>query len=300
MNEIDLGTIGIALITRYPKWYDGKLRSIRDTDKVRGDLALQFIREATKRGCSLVVVEGESSLHFYEALKTFENDHVHIVKRQVKKRSPSKRLAIKKLMEDKHIKAIIPTEAEKFSLITDCLSALVAPVLSNNADIVIPKREENLFKLTYSGYMYVSELEGNRLYNELLKTNGLLPKTIEDLDMFFGPRVIKNEKKIVNLFLKRYSFQIGETEFPREYFDPEQLSGTTFFPIVQALKNKLRVTSIEVPFRYPKLQKENEETGVIELFIEKRRAQRLGLLVELMHFVSFLEREKTSGIKLLV
>lgn len=32
--------LAIAATTSYPKWYRGKLRSIKHTDKVRGDLAL--------------------------------------------------------------------------------------------------------------------------------------------------------------------------------------------------------------------------------------------------------------------
>ena len=54
---------------------------------------------------------------------------------------------------------------------------------------------------------------------------------------------------------------------------------------------------LALPFVYPKIQKENEEKGARELFLEKRRSQRLGLLVELLHFISYLEKNKGSGLK---
>ena len=63
------------------------------------------------------------------------------------------------------------------------------------------------------------------------------------------------------------------------------------------IKKKFRVESVEFSFRYPALQKDNEETGQKELFIEKRRAQRLSLLVDLMHFLSYFEGKKNSYLK---
>ena len=45
-----------------------------------------------------------------------------------------------------------------------------------------------------------------------------------------------------------------------------------------------------MPFKYPDLQKQNEEKGSRELFLEKRKAQRISLIVELLHFVAYLEK----------
>lgn len=61
----------------------------------------------------------------------------------------------------------------------------------------------------------------------------------------------------------------------------------------------MTVKSVEVPFSYPVLQKENETNGDRELFLEKRKAQKLALLVELMHFISYLEKNPNSGVKLI-
>ena len=86
---------------------------------------------------------------------------------------------------------------------------MVKTILNNQADIVIPKREENFFKKTYSDYQYQSEIEGNKLYNEILRTNGLF-KDNDDLDLFFGPRVFLNHPKIVSLFTKKFHLKINK------------------------------------------------------------------------------------------
>ena len=65
--------IAIAASTYYPKWYKGKLRSIKHIDKVRGDLAIEFFKEAKKRGYQIVVVDGKSSKTFRKEIKNVEN-----------------------------------------------------------------------------------------------------------------------------------------------------------------------------------------------------------------------------------
>ncbi|HSA84089.1 MAG TPA: hypothetical protein VLF20_04350, partial [Patescibacteria group bacterium] len=71
------------------------------------------------------------------------------------------------------------------------------------------------------------------------------------------------------------------------------------FPLVNAFKKKLRVAIVEVPFSYPRLQKENEEVGQRELFIAKRNLQRVSILIDLMHFLSFLKKNKNSRVRIL-
>jgi hypothetical protein len=66
------------------------------------------------------------------------------------------------------VKAIIITEAEKNSII-DYIPLLTKPILDGQADIIIPERDVNLFKKTYPKYQYQSEIEGNKLYNEIKK-----------------------------------------------------------------------------------------------------------------------------------
>jgi len=55
---------------------------------------------------------------------------------------------------------------------------------------------------------------------------------------------------------------------------------------------------VEVPFRYPHLQKENEDVGQREVFIQKRNMQRVSILIDLMHFLSYLEKRKSSKLRM--
>lgn len=63
--------IAFALITSYPKWYKGKLKNYSQTDKIRGDLALEFIQKATSMGFQLIVADGKSSRSFQKQLKVY-------------------------------------------------------------------------------------------------------------------------------------------------------------------------------------------------------------------------------------
>src|SRR3990167_5815098 len=286
--------IAVVLITRYPKWRAGK-GNINNTDKVRGDLALKTIEEALKLGCSVILADYGSSKPFKKELSSIQN--LIVTHRRSSKRSKGRRLAIKTAVKIPGIEAVVLTEAEKVSLITDCLNQVVAPIIQGKADIIIPKRNENLFKETYPFYMYEAEIEGNETFNEELKSHKLISPD-QSFDMFFGPRVFANNKKITSLFLKEYTFKVDHMAFPKWYFDAEDLSNTNFFPAVSALRKGYKVVSVEVPFKYPHSQKLNEEGKNKHRFEEKRKMQRISIKIELLHFVSYLENYKGVRVKL--
>lgn len=286
MKEVSLfdpKSVAVAATTYYPKWYRGRLKSVKHTDKVRGDLALEFVRTAKKLGYQIVVVNGKAPSTFYKELCNIGK--INILRRRGKKRSPAKRQAVKAASKLVGVKVIVLSEPEKVSFLTECMQYVINPILENRVDIILPKRNEELFKSTYPDYMYESEAEGNKLYNEILRTNGLINNNSSDYDMFFGPRVFKNDPKIVSLFMRRHNV------LSSEYFDVDEWSNALYFPVLLAFKKGLRVQSVTVPFLYPKLQKKNEEADAKEIFLEKRKAQRLGLLVELLRFISFIQKK---------
>lgn len=293
IRQFNPTSVAVATTTSYPKWYRGKLRSNKHTDKIRGDLALEMIRIATKKGYKVIIADWNSPRKLRKELSLISG--AVIIRRRSPRRSIAKRQALRMAAELPTTLVIILTEPEKVSLIEDCMDRMIMPILKGEADIVIPKRNDELFKKTYPDYQYLSEKEGNNIYNEELKSHKLI-KVGEDLDMFFGPRVFLNKRPILSLFLKRYEFNIKQMLFPKWYFDPEELSNTNFFPVVEALKKGFKVKTIEVPFKYPNLQRQNEENGLREIFFEKRKAQRIGLIIELLHFVAFLE--KYRGVRL--
>lgn len=292
---MDPKSVAIVISTFYPRWYYGSLRSIAHTDKIRGDLAIELIESAKKLGYQIVVVDGHSSKSFRHKLARIEE--VKVVIRRKIRRSPGKREGFKIASKIDGVKVIVLTDPEKVSFVHHCIPSSVAPILEGKADIIIPKREPRRFKSSYPSFQFDSETEGNQIYNEYLRVHGLRPSKSEDLDLLFGPRIFANDPKVLSLFMRKFSFAVGGITFPRNYFDPEELANAAFFPIILALKKKLRVESIEVPFTYPELQKENEEIGNSAVFLEKRRRQRLSLLVELMHFVSYLQNNPSSRVK---
>lgn len=294
MEDINPQEVAIVGTTYSPKWYSGRLKSIKHTDKIRGDVILESLEYATSRGYRVVVVDGGSSKTFASRIKKIPNIKLIQVKRH--KRSPNKRRAIFTASKIPDVKAIVLTEIEKKSLITDCLNQIVAPIINEGYDVVIPKREDGLFKDTYPLYMYESETEANVLYNEALRASGLLSVHDEDLDVFFGARVFKNDPKFLKSIFSRYSSNPFETLKQNDVFDIEEYSSAQFFPVVEALDKKKKVKSVTVPFRYPESQKINEEKGARESFILKRKFQRVTLLVELMHFLGFLNKKKTRKI----
>lgn len=294
-QSFDPKKIGFAIITSYPKWYRGKLRSIKHTDKVRGDLALEFVKKASGDGFPMVISDGKSAKTFVRDLQLISG--IILLRRKTKGSGEGKRAVINKVANIPGVEVIVLVEPEKITFLTQCLQQSVEPILQNKADIVIPKREDSLFKSTYPRYMYDSEVEGNGIYNEALRANNLLPKELNDMDTFFGPRVFKNTKELVALFKRKYHF--SGFSLLEKLYDPDKYSNIQFFPLLNAFKKKLKVVSVEVPFSYPRLQKENEEIGQRELFIAKRNLQRVSILIDLMHFLTFLQKNKNSRVRIL-
>lgn len=295
-TRTDCKQIALCGSTYYPQWYSGKIQSVAHTDKVRGDLVLEFAKEGVKNGCRVVLVDGGSCPQFLEELSNIKG--ATLIEELSPKRSPNRRLAISTSSQIPGVKVIILTEPEKVSLITDCLELLAKPILDGSAKIVVAKRNSELFKTTFPNYYFESETEANALYNEYLKSHGLL-KDRENLDIFFSPKALANEPAVLKVFMEKFQLELGGFVVPRDYFDPEEISDTVFFPVVLALKLGLKVVSVEIPFKYPPLQKENEEVGDREFFIAKRRAQRLGLLVDLSHLLGYLEKNPGSRLKVL-
>ncbi len=184
--------------TFYPKWYQGPLRSINHTDKIRGDLALELIHKAAKQGYAVVVIDGLSTKTFY---KTVKNIPGVILKRRISyKRSPARRLSCQVASKIPQVEVIFYTEPEKVDIAT-YLPQIIQPLLRYEADIVIPKRELTAFKSTYPGFQYLSEEEGNKLYNEYMHLHHG-QHIEENFDMFFGPRAFRNKPTILHYSTK--------------------------------------------------------------------------------------------------
>src|SRR5258708_7366050 len=235
------------------------------------------------------MVDGGSSEIFLKQFAKFS--YIIIDTMHIKKRSPKKQRAFVIASKLPGVKAIVSVEAEKVGFI-DSLPQLARPLVTNETDIVVPKREIELFKESYPDFQFISETQANKEYNATLIEHNLLPENHEDLDILFGPVAFRNSPEIVKLFLQRVKFRKYEDGiFPSVFHDPDQYSNAYFFPTIMALQKNMRVKSVSIPFRYPKIQRENEEQGNKEEFIEKRKLQSEGILSNLHDFLRFKLKE---------
>ena len=281
----------ITTSTLYRNWYPGELRGISDTDKVRGDLALETVISAVNSGFRLVVADRESPIEFSQALET---TGALVMRGEGIKRSPSRRQVFRQALSLPQSDAIFWTEPEKMDIIKS-VTELARPIVTGEADLVIPARNPEMFRKFYPSYMYESEIVANRLFNRFLRKFGLLSEDIRDLDVFFGPRVFS--KKALELAMKKYRIKDERIRSANEFIDPEEYSGATIFPIIAALYNNLRVTGVEIPFQYPVLQRKDEEAetaGKKEEFKVYRDKQRKGILVGAAQFLNYLQNKKSS------
>ena len=204
--------------------------------------------------------------------------------------SAGRRQALEMASEFEDAKVVCWTEPEKISIINDCLPEATIPILTDEADIIIPKRDEQAFK-TYPSQQAAYEQKANKLWNEILKKHSLLSEDAEDLDVWIGPRFIKNDKEILQLFLDKYEFQKRDLKVD-DIVEPELWPNALFLPIIAALKKGLRVKSVDVEYRHPTEQTQSEENN--ETFNRKRDIQLKNIIITTMHFIRMLENNPKS------
>lgn len=299
--EVPSRSVAIVAPTSYPQWYPGEIQDITHTQKVRGDLALETARSAQGIGYQLTFVDGNSSHPFREEL---EKLGVEVLDRIEPTRAAARRLGFQHVAQKDNVKAVLFTQPEKVSLIADCTQQIAKPLVQGTADIVVPKRNEQLFKRTYPDYMVDSEIKANDILNKIVRSQGLWQDTNPNIDWFSGPVAFRNTPDILGLFMEKYAFvktPIGMTTH-RRYAEPDKYSDAAFFPIIKALMQDppLRVASVEVPFRYPEKQRENEridDPDTLEGFMERRKAQRMGIVTEVIHYIHLQRNDGKSRLK---
>ncbi len=282
--EVDPRSIAIATTTSYPKWYPGETQEHDVVDKIRGDLAIQTIKEAKQKKYQVLVVDGGSSEAFKTELAGIETPFLPELERGM---SPSRQQAFTETAKLEGVKVICWIEPEKVSVIRDCLPEAVLPILNDEADIVVPKRTDLSFK-TYPDYQVKYEQRGNRLWNNILRARGLLAKDSEDLDVWFGPKFFRNNPELVKLFLNKYEFIKGKTDL-HKIVKPELHPNAIFLPVVAALHKDFRVKSVDVPYIHPSQQTAIEVDD--PKFIRTRDTQRKNIIVSTMHLIRLLEAD---------
>jgi len=276
----------LATTTFYPRWYPGKVVGEVSVDKVRGDLALRMIDEARSKRFQIYVVDDGSSEAFMKEVKR-RNAKLETGPGGM---SPGRRLSFELASKMQDVKVIVWTEPEKVSLVR-CFKSVTAPILQDEADIVVPKREKSSFP-TYPAAQVNFEQKGNRIFNKLLRENGLLKKEDLDFDIFFGPKAFKNDPRILGLFLRKYRYtRKGGLD---DNIDPELWPNTIVLPIIAALHEGYRVASVEIPYRHPQEQTGSEE-GLLQ-FSKKRLMQYKNFIITTVHYLKLLNNDPDSNL----
>lgn len=279
--RVNPSSIVIVTTTLYPKWYKGEVLDRNHVGKIRGDLALEMIKETVKKGYRLIIVDGGSSEEFRLQVKKL---NIRLQPQSEPGKSAARRQAIKEASRLGGVKVICWVEPEKASIIGDFLVGSVLPILHNEADLVILSRKDESFA-TYPDFQTHLERKANRLFNNILREKGLLSVKGDDLDVWFGPKFFKNKKELVCLFLEKYKNKRQKVD---NDFDPELWFNTLVLPVICALYKGFRVKPVYVSYVHPKKQT-RLESGNKE-FILKRKLQFRNLINNTEDFIRDLER----------
>lgn len=289
-TKVDPRSVAVATITYFPGWYPGEARGGDLKSKVRGDIGLKTLREAKEKGFQIVVVDGGSSDTFKREL---ENIGIAVQTQSERGYSAGRQQSYQEASKLDGVKVILSTEVEKFSIIHDCLSdELMRPVLEEEADIVVFKRDDESLK-TFPKDQEKFERKANKLWNDIMRKHGILSEESEDLDIWFGPRLIRNDPRVVEPFLDTYEFEkkgkLGEI------VDPSIWSNALFAPIAISLSEGLKIAGARVPYRHPpeQTQMENDDNS----FTRLRETQYKNIIVSTMHLIRLLEGNPKSRLR---
>lgn len=252
--------IAIVTTTYYPKWSEEKSKRIEDStiEKVRGDLALETLTQARKKGFILVVIDGGSSSSLKKKMRQLGINFTISKKRDL---SLNRKQGFKKASLIKGIKVICFLEPEKVSMVKTSLPKVVEPILNNKSDIIIPKRNLAAFD-SYPTYQKKIEIQAVKEWNNILREHNIL-NSKEDLDIWFGPKFFKNDPSLVNIFLETYASNIIHKD--------DIWSAAIILPIITALKRGYRVKSEMISYTHPRKQTLIEAKN--KLMIRKRQIQ---------------------------
>lgn len=218
--------------------------------ELRTQLALRTIKDLVAlTGHPPIVVDASPDL---ASVAAFEEAGAYIVLQNPNTRmGQSRRQAVRYAMDD-GAKIVIWMEPEKYPMVP-FLPNLVAPILSDEFDIIIPRRRT---LRSYPEHQMLRELQGN---HEAGSMTGR-----PDLDLWVGVRVMNI--KAAGLFLN-YDGECGDRW------------ESIFIPVVMALREGLRVGSVDVDYVHPPEQTK-AETGDPE-FDRKRDVQLEVLLASI-------------------
>ncbi|MBT3416970.1 hypothetical protein HN425_02780 [Candidatus Woesearchaeota archaeon] len=210
-----------------------------ESDRIRLKLCIQTLNNCKKRKIYAVVIETSRDIKVSNKLK---NLTTILIRKKGISMGEGRRMAIRNAKKA-GAEIIILLDPEKEDFIKS-INKITDYLIKKDYDIIIPERKN--FK-GYPKFQEHLEKIGNEFWEKITKT---------ELDMWFGTRVFK--KEVANYFL----------DYKGEYGDLWDINN---IPIMRAIKEKKKVGSIRVNFRYPKTQRDIEKEN--PTFLRKRIKQ---------------------------
>lgn len=299
-REIKPENIGIATALMYKNWYSGEMRDLKDTDKLRGDLALQTLQAAREKGYQVVVIDGGSSLEFQSELGKIGYTVEPETERGM---SGSRRQALHSIASIDQIKILVWTEPEKISFVQNGIQEAIKPLLEGKAHIVVPTRMMDGWD-TYPKFQKKWEKRANRAFNRLIRSQGLAPigRGRPYIDVCFGPRVMVNDPAILDLFSRIYEFDTKTGYFNEEFaigkykINPEDWADALILPILNAMEEGYKVARQQTLYEHPKLQTQSESDSPV--FQDKRKKQFHSIMTSAVHLVNQGKRKSRLSLKI--
>lgn len=241
-----------------------------DLSDIRFHLALELCKLAAQHHINLIIVDGSPDhTTIREQFQKAGGGYVHVYQQDTDQyigKGGSLRQAILEATEmfkqnniERKDSVICFTEPEKVDLMNH-IHTIAKPILDGKADVVVPTRNDALFRETYPIEQYHSESFGNGHFNLLAKKiDGFCE---QKLDWLFGPFVFKAS-------LASNWFNYTGTSWDAQ-----------MIPYVRGVKNNhWRIMPVTVDFKHPRQMKEQEEGDSVWT---NKRLHQLNLLFDLL------------------
>lgn len=304
--------VALASSVDYPGWISGEKLN---ESVVRGILSMETVRAYLETGSKVVICYSDRTSESYlDSLQNYsygtlpralkekdpEKGGLFLVRQQSGGLSESRSIAIKKARELAGVEVIITTEPEKVSLSEKRnIEKLINPILSGEADFVVPDRGLQEGLKGYPQYQRDSEIKANKLMNNALVTSGLRGKSEPDIDFIGGTRVF--DKKLSYLFDVKWVPREGKAHLFKQIFksfDAEKYL-RFYAPVVASLGMDKKVLSVPVDYKHPERQSEFERRKEkIKDYKKKRRDQLHDLVVGVTETARFVKEVTDLGVSL--
>jgi hypothetical protein len=244
------------------------------TSNVRMKLALRLFDNAQKLGVRCVVVDSSTNEAFLERARAYSCVTL-ISEEPGSTMGAGRRQGIRHALQVASASGPGPhyclwTEPEKAELITaDNLSAMLAPLRTGRANIVVPKRTQSGMN-SLPAYQARTEQAANERIAGISGSN-------ETWDVMFGPKAFDTDAAAYFLDYPDHLVQTDGTS------DPVDLWDAIIVPVALAHKGGKTVQSVEVAYKYDQSQRADEEGNVS--FDIKRERQYAAVLAALTHAI---------------